>query len=129
MPATPPLPASISSSSARLALAAVGLTLAACASSSVFERSLERAERGEAAAQYQVGVAYLIGTEIGPDLEAAARWLRRAAEGGNADAELDLGILYYRGLGVPQDVEESFRWFARAARKGNAKAQANVGVA
>jgi len=46
-----------------------------------------RAESGDVAAQYQLGVRFLLGDSMEQDLEAAYRWLALAAEGLHPDAQ------------------------------------------
>src|SRR5437667_11032459 len=60
---------------------------------------LELAERGDAEAQYRLGVAYDEGRGIAKDDVEAARWYRRAAEQGHGSAQGNLGVMYRRGRG------------------------------
>lgn len=59
----------------------------------------------DAAAQYNLGLAYHKGLGVPQDYEEAVKWYRLAAEQGNADAQLSLGFMYDEGLGVPWDSE------------------------
>lgn len=86
------------------------------------------AERGDAAAQYWLGVSYANGRDVTRDHEAAVVWFRRAAEQGYAAAQYNLGVSYETGRGVPQDDGEAAAWYHRAAEQGNPEAQANLGV-
>jgi TPR repeat protein len=85
------------------------------------------AERGNAAAQFNVGLMFARGQGVGQDLSKAATWYRRAAKQGHAKAQLNLGYMYARGHGVPGDPLEATRWFHLAAMQGHAIAQANLG--
>ena len=51
------------------------------------------AERGNAAAQNNVGVIYEAGLSVDPDDRVAERWYRRAADQGLADAQFNLAVL------------------------------------
>ena len=90
------------------------------------ERTL--AERGDAGAQYALGLAYLTGEGLPRDPRDAARWLRRAAEQGHPGAATDLGVLLMRGYGVPRDDAKAVQWFRRAAGQGHAAGANNLGV-
>ena len=50
-----------------------------------------RAERGDAAAQVQLGDAYDTGTGVKRDVAEAIKWYRKAAEQGNAEGQNSLG--------------------------------------
>lgn len=87
------------------------------------------AERGDADAQFSLGLAYITGRGVEQNYSEAAAWWRRSAEQGNPDARYGLGNLYRRGEGVPQDYAESVRWFRRVAEQGDAGAQYSLGAA
>src|SRR6266404_6354279 len=59
-----------------------------------------RAERGDAQAQYELGVSYASGRGVARDYGEAARWYRKAADQGYARAQSNLGSMYYYGKGV-----------------------------
>lgn len=84
------------------------------------------AERGEARAQYHLGLLYEEGRGVARDPATAAAWYRRAAEQGQAQAQNALGILYVQGLGVARAPVEAYAWFARAARGGDGFARRNL---
>ena len=83
----------------------------------------ERAEQGDAEAQYNLGVSYAEGDGVVKDLEEAIKWWRKAADQGNADAQTNLGIAYGYGAGVAQDYEEAVKWYRKAADQGDADAK------
>ena len=89
----------------------------------------EAAERGEAWAQYNLGVAYDNGEGVAKDPREAVRWTRKAAEQGLASAQYNLGIAYHFGKGVAEDPREAVRWWRMAAEQGLAEAQSNLGWA
>ncbi len=86
------------------------------------------AERGDADAQYSLGVMYRDGYGAPQDAAEAGRWFRRAAVQGHASAQSDLGHLYDEGRGVPKDDAEALRWYRLAADQGVVVAQYNLGV-
>jgi len=87
---------------------------------------LALADEGDARAQFMMGTIYEQGLGVPQDLEAAARWYRRAADGGNASAQYNLGIFYQFGKGVPKDPAEAARWLLKAAEQGHGRAQNNL---
>jgi len=68
------------------------------------------AERGNAAAQTQLGFLFETGRGVPQNYTEAAMWYRRAAEQGDSRAQYSLGLLYDRGFGVPQDIVEASKW-------------------
>ena len=87
----------------------------------------ERAERGDAAAQNELGGRYYAGRGVERDDARAARWIRRAAEQGYAPAQYNLGLLHFRNRGVAGNDAEAARWYRAAAEQGYAPAQAGLG--
>ena len=86
------------------------------------------AEKGDASAQYALGVMYANGQGVPQDYTEAVKWYRRAAEQGDAMAQYNLGVMYDNGQGVPQDYTEAVKWYRKAAEQGEAQAQVNLGV-
>ena len=86
------------------------------------------ADRGDATAQYFLGVMYSDGQGVPQDYAEAVRWYRKAADQGDKDAQFDLGLMYSNGRGVPQDYAEAVKWYRKAADQGNARAQFSLGV-
>lgn len=85
------------------------------------------ANRGEAWAQYNLGVCYDNGDGVEKDLREAVRWYRKSAEQGLVAAQCNLGVCYEFGNGVEKDLREAVRWYRRAAEQGDARAQNNLG--
>ena len=86
------------------------------------------AERGDAEAQFILGIMYDDGEGVPPDYAEAVLWYRRAAEKGLVVAQFMLGLMYAEGEDVPQDYAEAVRWYRRAAEQDNADAQFKLGV-
>ncbi len=86
------------------------------------------AERGDAEAQYRLGLMYEFGKGFAVDKAQSMAWLGKAATQGHASAELELGVVYATGDGVPQDNVKAVGWFRKAATQGNATAQYNLGL-
>ena len=95
---------------------------------SAFAEWLPLAERGDPAAERNIGHLYRMGWSVRQDFEEAARWYRRAAEKGFARAQANLANMYLRGQGLESDHAEAVEWFRRAALQGHAVAQYNLGL-
>ena len=76
------------------------------------------AERGDANAQFNVGLLYAGGKGVPQDHKKAAEWYRKAADQGVGAAEYNLGVMYANGDGVPRDVHEAVKWLQRAGDTG-----------
>ena len=61
------------------------------------KRLCERAENGDAQAQFELGKCYAQGSGVEQSMSDAIEWYRKAAEQGNADAQDDLGLCYLHG--------------------------------
>ncbi len=85
------------------------------------------AERGDAEAQFELGLMYDEGYGVSRDNQEAAKWYRKAAEQGDAGAQYLLGYMYDKGKGVPQNYQEAFKWTRKAADQGLAYAQSRLG--
>lgn len=92
-----------------------------------FAGTLARAQKGNAAAQYDLGVMYAQGQGVAQDYATAVSWFGKAADQGNAAAQSALGFMYARGQGVPQDYAAAVSWLRKAAEQGDAGAQYNLG--
>jgi len=78
----------------------------------------QRAEEGDADAQYNLGFVYETGLGVPQDDEEAVIWFLRAADQGHAEAQASLGFLYSTGDSVPQNYVEAVRWYRLAADRG-----------
>lgn len=81
----------------------------------------EAAKRGDAAAQYKLGM-YFRTDEGGQDIKQSIDWQRKAAQGGYAEAQYGLGLLYANGQYVSQDAGQARNWFQKAADQGHVAA-------
>jgi uncharacterized protein len=86
------------------------------------------AERGDALAQYNLGVLYRKGRGVPQDNVQARKWYAKAAAQGLAKAQFNLGTLYFNGEGVPKDYQQALRWFRLAADQGEALAQTKIAI-
>ena len=61
--------------------------------------------KGDALAQYNLGVLYRKGRGVPQDDVQARKWYEKAAVQGHAKAQFNLGTLYFNGEGVPKDYQ------------------------
>lgn len=87
----------------------------------------QQAKKGQANAQYKLGVLYDQGQGVKQDYGQARKWWLKAAEQGNAAAQVSLGLLYNKSHGVKQDYGQARKWWLKAAEEGNADAQLYLG--
>jgi TPR repeat protein len=72
------------------------------------------AEKGDARAQYNLGLLYASGLGVSHDYQAALKWHRSAARQGHAGAQNALAQMYAKGHGVPQDNLRAHMWYSAA---------------
>lgn len=88
----------------------------------------EDADKGVAAAQFQLGFMHANGRGVEKDEQAAIIWFRKAADQGNAAAQFQLGLMHAEGRGVAQDASEAKAWYQKAADQGNFAAKSKLWV-
>ena len=89
---------------------------------------MDAATKGDAAAQYEVGLRYANGEGVTQDMAEAAKWFERAAKQGLTVAEYRLAAQYEKGNGVAQSDANARTWYEKAAKGGNVKAMHNLAV-
>ena len=89
----------------------------------------QKAEAGDAGAQFALARAYENGKGVPQNDDLAFQWCRKSADQGNAEAQNELGIMYRNGIGVERNKEEAVKWYEKAARQGNSHAMFNLGAA
>ena len=88
----------------------------------------QKAERGDAVAQFTLGSCYANGRGVPRNYSQAVRWYYLAARQGYPPAQNRLGVCYYKGLGTPQNYAAAVLWYQKAAEQGFAAAQDNLGI-
>ena len=88
----------------------------------------QKAEQGDADAQFCLGQAYSRGRGVPEGYAESFKWYLKAAEQGHAEAQWVIGQKYHSGLGVPQDYTEAAKWYRKAAEQGDADAQHFLGL-
>ena len=81
------------------------------------------AKRGNAAAQYQLGLFYQEGSYgLTQSSKRAIEYYTLAAEQGYIDAQYNLGHMYVRGDGIEQSNSKAREWWTKSAAQGNEEA-------
>ena len=80
-----------------------------------FQSVVQKAEQGDAEAQYKLGGMYREGTDyVDEDGQKAVFWFKKAAAQGDTDAMSSLGTIYRNGLsGFKKDDKEADFWFEK----------------
>jgi len=76
---------------------------------------LEKANKGDAAAQFALGSCYAQGEGAEKDSSRAQAWYRKAADQGHAEAQLMVGLGLLQGDGITQDVIEAYAYLSLAS--------------
>ena len=80
------------------------------------------------AAQYEIGMKFMEGREVGKNYVQAYNWFKKAALQGHAQAQYELAGLCASGAGnVHQSDKEAFKWYEKAAEQGVGEAKYYLG--
>src|SRR6185436_18849830 len=103
---------------------AAGLAVAAAAScwANDLDSLRQRAQAGDANAQYLLAEKLHRGDGVARDDVEARALVLKAAQQGHLEAQRSLGFYYWRSYGGPQDKVEALKWILIAERGGNADA-------
>jgi hypothetical protein len=93
-----------------------------------FEITEEKALKGDAQAQNDLGNMYANGTEVEQSYQEALKLFESAAKKGYAQAQFNLGTMYQNAIGVDQDFEKAAKYYKLAASQGHAEAKENLQV-
>ena len=92
------------------------------------EQYRQRAEHGDAIAQYELAMCYANGRGVVKDVSEAGKWYRKSAEQGHFIAQFQLGLMYYNGEGIETNKLEAMKWYRKAAEQGHIYAQFQLGL-
>ena len=82
----------------------------------------ELAMRGDANAQYNLGLIYKDGKGVSQDYRKAFYWFQEASKRGNTNAQYNLGLMYVLEKGVPKDFVTAYAYLSLAVFNGNKSA-------
>ena len=85
--------------------------------------TIEKAEEGNATAQFDLGDRFYDGLGVTQDYAKAAKWFRKAAERGHIKAQANLGMMCALGRGLDRDYAEGFKWLSLATENGDMRAE------
>jgi len=91
------------------------------------DKLIEKAERGEASAQADLGLLYDYGKEVPQDYKKAFELYEKSALQGYAKGQAYLASLYYEGNGVSQDYKKALEWVEKSTLQGNVIGQNFLG--
>ena len=94
--------------------------------SKTFQETKAKAEKGNALAQYNLGMMYGNGRGVAKDEVEAVKWYRKAADQGHADAQNNLGLMYYHSRGVAKDDVEAYKWYLLAGAQDDDLARREI---
>jgi TPR repeat protein len=110
----------------RLALAHAGMASAQLGLGDLYMAGSRDADHlGEIRAQSLFG--WILGRDVPPDPERAARWYARAAASGDAESEYRYGMFQMRGVAGRRDRAGGAKQVRAAAEQGFARAQLEIG--
>ncbi len=81
------------------------------------------AAKGDADAQFELGLRYLTGEGLKKDEKLGKEWMEKAAAQKHLRAQFVMGSLYEDGVGVKKDESKAVEWYRKAAENGFAPAQ------
>jgi len=93
-----------------------------------FEEIQAAAEKGNATAQFDLGLRFYHAQGLPQNYDEAAKWFKKAAAQGHALAQLNLGVCYGQGQGVLKDNKKAAELFRPLAEDGDAEAQGLLGA-
>lgn len=88
-----------------------------------FDELVQAAEKGNAEAQFRLGVIYANGDEVELNYDTAVQWFNQSARQGHENALITLAWIYATGAGVEPNEERARELYLLAANHGSAKAQ------
>jgi TonB family protein len=87
---------------------------------------IQRADAGDAEAEFELGQAYLHGEEISPDEHLGQHYLLRAADQGLPKAQFVMGEYAASRGDRPEDYMIAYMWYALAEKNGYKQSKKNL---
>ena len=84
------------------------------------------AQRGDARAQYNLGLLYASGLGVEQDYQAALKWHRMAAAQGHAGGQNELAQMYAKGQGVQPNQVLAYVWFSMAIASSSSGSKTEI---
>lgn len=86
------------------------------------------AKRGDAPAQYDLGLMHWNGEGTAQNQTKAVEWWKKSADQGFAPAQNSLAVALQRGQGAKADVKTAIKYYKKAADQGLVLAEVNLAV-
>lgn len=104
-------------------------TLSAQLAQRVDEKDLQSwADRGDADAQFELGLRMITGEGVKKNLEEGIKLVEKAAKQKHLRAQHVLGTLYEDGVGVKKDLAKAAEWYRSSAELGFALSQHSLAI-
>ncbi len=88
----------------------------------------QKANNGDAEAQYQLGLCYAKGLGVEKNFRESARYWLQASKQQHAQALVGLGKLFEKGVGVPQDYTKAYQCYHAATAQNLAEAKVRLAM-
>jgi len=88
----------------------------------------QKAKEGDALAEHELGLRYLLGRGFPKDTAQAVYWIHKAAESGIPAAQFNYAIMLVNSIGVKWNPFEAFKNFKVAAESGMPEAEYILGL-
>ena len=89
---------------------------------------IKKAQKGDVAAQTELGEMYLHGNGVKVDYKKSMEWSKKAVEKGSYRAMTNMGVLYLEGFGVEKDYKKAYNFFSKATDGGDMKGPRYLGI-
>ncbi len=83
----------------------------------------QKAQKGDASAQFALGDIYAFGDGAVQSWGDALTWYMKAAQQGDARAQFETGLIYDEGRGLDADCDKALSWFQKSAAQNYPPAQ------
>jgi hypothetical protein len=90
--------------------------------------SYNKANEGDAIAEFEYGNMLFEGKEVDRDITEAVRWFESAADKSVTDAQHKLGVLYAIGVGVEKDYSKAYEYTLAAAKQNLLMSTYNLAI-
>jgi len=95
---------------------------------SSLDELIEKADKGDADAQFQLGKRFLTEKSTATGSQRAIQWFRRAASANHVQALVELGYSYLTGNGTTPDPAKGCEFLERAVEQGDPRALRLLGI-
>ena len=87
-----------------------------------------KADKGDAAARFNIGLMYFRGEGVPQDYRQARVWFEKAAMQGLGEAQYNMGAMLEQGLGTEKNAATARTWYEKAAAQGMTEAKERFSI-